>query len=144
MSIKWTARPERLTQIPPKKSVSNWRWVGLALEENLDVTRLTLSTPWGCRRKTFKALPVHSATEGGTASISLCEECQAREEAEHERWGGVITQGGFPTWLLWICHWCFITLHACCEFAIEESSCWLCTEAAGPEVWLTPHRSPAE
>lgn len=70
LSIKWTARPERLTQIPPKKSVSNWCWVGLASEENLDMTRLTLSAPRGSGRKIFKGLPVHRSVEGKIALSS--------------------------------------------------------------------------
>lgn len=67
LSVKWTVRPERLTQIPPKKSVSNWCWVGLALGKNLDMTRLTLSMPRGSGRKTLKGLLVHSSADCQTA-----------------------------------------------------------------------------
>lgn len=52
--------------------------------------------------------------------------------------GGVITREGFPTWLHWICHWCFITPHAGSALAIEESCGWLGTD----DVVHSPARTP--
>ena len=52
--------------------------------------------------------------------------------------GGVITREGFPTWLHWICHWCFITPHAGSALAVEESCGWLGTDDVGHSPARTP------
>lgn len=115
--------------------MSNWCWVGLALGENLDMTRLTLSVPQGSGRKTFKGLPMHSSAEGRKCGVLQVRHV-TQEEVGNGLLGGGITQGGFPTWFHWICYWHCITLYACCEFAIEGSSYWLVTDVASVAMWL--------
>lgn len=86
-SVKWTARPERLTQIPPEKSCQIDA-SGVS-EENLDMTRLSLSF-WGSGRKDFKRLtPVQDSalkfSASGIQQGRLGQGC-----------GGVITGRDFP------------------------------------------------